>query len=145
MNTPSDPATGPALMEELKAHLAVCEEMLALVSREREALQTPAPFPGPEFARQRNALLPRLTRSLDSLSRRRAAWVALPMAVRTRTSGADALMQRNQELIMRIIVLDRENEQTLLRRGLLPPGHLPASQRQRPQLVARCYLQNLPA
>jgi hypothetical protein len=54
-------------------------------------------------------------------------------------------MQRNQELIMRIIVLDRENEQALLRQGLLPPGHLPASQRQRPHAVAQRYLQNLPA
>ncbi|MCZ7637229.1 MAG: response regulator [Verrucomicrobia bacterium] len=34
-------------------------------------------------------------------------------------------MQRNQELIMRIMVLDRENEQTLLRRGLLSPASSP--------------------
>jgi hypothetical protein len=35
--------------------------------------------------------------------------------------------------------LDRENEQLLLRRGLIPPKHLPPVQRQRPHYVASLY------
>ncbi len=145
MTAPADPAACQTLVDHLKSHLGLCEEVLTVVTRENEALQDPAPFPGAEFARERNALLPRLARSLDSLGKSRASWVSLPPAVRDRCPGAEALMQRNQELIMRIIVLDRENEQAMLRRGLLPPGQLPASQRQRPHVVAQRYLQNLPA
>jgi hypothetical protein len=145
MNTTSETATHPLLLANLTTHLALCQEVFALVTAETEALQSPDPFPGPAFAHRRNALLPRLTQSLQSLSRCRTAWAALPAATRARCPEADSLMQRNQELIMRIVVLDRENEQTLLRRGLLSPGSLPPSRRQHPQLVARCYRPNLPA
>jgi len=40
---------------------------------------------------------------------------------------------------MRIIVLDRENEQALLRKSLVPPRHLPPANRQRPHFVADLY------
>ena len=50
-----------------------------------------------------------------------------------------ALLRQNQDLIMKIIVLDRENEQALLRRGLVPPKHLPPAERQRPHFVANLY------
>ncbi len=40
---------------------------------------------------------------------------------------------------MKIIVLDRENEQALLRRGMLPSRSLPPVQRQRPHYVADLY------
>jgi hypothetical protein len=41
--------------------------------------------------------------------------------------------------------LDRENEQLLLRRGLIPPKHLPPVQRQRPHYVAGLYQRHHPA
>lgn len=142
MNTTPAPTVSQTLLADLTSHLALCHEVLNLVTTETEALQGPDAFPGPAFARRRNALLPRLTQSLQSLSRSRAAWAALPAATRARCPEADTLMQRNQELIMRIMVLDRENEQTLLRRGLLSPASLPPSQRQHPHLVARAYRPN---
>jgi hypothetical protein len=40
---------------------------------------------------------------------------------------------------MRILMLDRENEQALLRRGLLGPRHLPSHNAQRPHFVAGLY------
>jgi hypothetical protein len=49
------------------------------------------------------------------------------------------LLRQNQDLIMKIIVLDRENEQTLLRRGLVPPRQLPSLNRQRPHFVTELY------
>ena len=33
----------------------------------------------------------------------------------------------------------RENEQALLRRGMIPPRHLPSAHRQRPHFVADIY------
>jgi hypothetical protein len=132
------------MTEDLRAHLALCEEMLELVTGEGEALRGGDVFAGDVFSKRREALLPRLTESLEALRRVREAWQGLDPAARARQGDAEALMRRNQDLIMRIIVLDRENEQALLRRGLVPPAQLPASQRQRPHLVAARYFQNIP-
>ena len=49
------------------------------------------------------------------------------------------LLRQNQDLTMKIILLDRENEQSLLRRGLVPPRELPSVNRQRPHFVADLY------
>ncbi len=114
-----------------------------MVSRENEALNHSGPFDGAEFTRQRTALLPRLAQSLEALRRTREAWQRLDPSTRARQPGVESLLLGNQNLIMKIIVLDRENEQALLRRGLLPPGHLPTSQSQRPHLVAARYVKNL--
>lgn len=138
-------APAPTTTAALQAHLDLCGEMLDLLTRESEALRVSDPFSGQTFAEQRNALLPRLTQSLDSLRRTREAWQQLDPATRARQPEAELLMRRNQDLIMKLIVLDRENEQALLRRGLLPPGQLPSAQRQRPQLVAAQYLKHLNA
>jgi hypothetical protein len=46
---------------------------------------------------------------------------------------------------MRMILLDRENEQLRLRRGLIPPKHLPPIQRQRPHYVAGLYQRHHPS
>ena len=48
-------------------------------------------------------------------------------------------MRQAQELIMRVILLDRDNEQGLLRRGWSPAREIPSAQRQRPHFVADLY------
>ncbi len=72
----------------------------------------------------------------------RAAWQQLRPEVRAQHQELTALLRSNQALVMKIIVLDRENEQALLRRGLVPPRHLPPAQRQRPHFVADLYRRN---
>jgi hypothetical protein len=49
------------------------------------------------------------------------------------------LLRQNQDQTMKIILLDRENEQCLLRRGLVPTRELPSANRQRPNFVADLY------
>lgn len=141
----NQPAVAPAITADLQAHLSLCEEVLAVVTRESEALRGADAFASQTFTQQRNALLPRLSKSLDSLRRTRETWQRLDPAVRARQSEAETLMRRNQDLIMKIIVLDRENEQALLRRGLMQPGQLPSANRARPHVVASQYLKNTPA
>jgi hypothetical protein len=58
---------------------------------------------------------------------------------RARHPEIGMLLRQNQDLTMKIIVLDRENEQSLLRRGLVPPRELPSVNRQRPHFVAELY------
>jgi hypothetical protein len=40
---------------------------------------------------------------------------------------------------MKILLLDRENQQAMLRRGLVPARHLPPPAAQRPHFVAGLY------
>lgn len=124
---------------DLREHLAVCQELLALVQQENQLLRDPgqpSPF---ETYQRRKQLLPRLNDSLQAIRRHRAAWQQLSPAERARQPEVVPLLRQNQDLIMKLLVLDRENEQSLLRRGLVPARHLPPAGRQRPHFVADLY------
>lgn len=133
------PPVAPALAQVLRAHLAVCDELLAVVAQEHQALRDAASFNAFEFHQRRKALLPRLESALECLGRHRRPWRALSSLERAQCPEVGALLRANQDLIMKILVLDRENEQTLLRRGLLPARQLPPANRQRPHFVAELY------
>lgn len=126
-------------VNDLNQHLSICTELLSLVERESQELRREgSPLEGDSASLRKN-LLPRLDRSLAKLKRHRAEWQRLNPAERAGFPEVASLLRRNQEITMRVLMLDRENEQTLLRRGMVPPRHLPPAQRQRPQLVADLY------
>ena len=124
---------------ELRSHQDLYRELLALVEnegrqiRDTEVLQ---PLPGTETRRR---LISRLNESLDILKRHRLRWTQASPAERAQHPEVAALLRQSQDLIMKIIVQDRENEQALLRRGMVPPRHLPPANRQRPHFVADLY------
>ncbi len=128
---------------EISAHLhrhwTVCRELLAIVEREAQSLRhadNPPPF---EYYQLRKNLLPRLNQSLDTLRKHRVSWQKLSLDERARFPEIGMLLRQNQDLTMKIILLDRENEQGLLRRGLVPPREQPSANRQRPHFVAELY------
>jgi hypothetical protein len=127
------------MAQDLRAHLGLCEELLLMVERENQALRTSADSPAAEFAQLRKRLLPRLDGSLTRLRKHRMSWQRLDPAVRKQNPEVASLLRLNQDLIMKIIFLGRENEETLLRRGLLPPGQLPPPESQRPNFVSELY------
>jgi flagellar biosynthesis/type III secretory pathway chaperone len=133
MNTPSE------LLEILNEHLALCQELLLVVEREGQALRRSEPPSLFQFYQQKKNLLPRLKQSLDDLRKHRANWQKLSLVERAGQPEVGPLLRRNQDLTMKIIVLDRENEQGLLRRGLVPPRELPSVNRQRPHFVTDLY------
>ena len=90
----------------------------------------------------RKNLLAQLDDSLDKIRELRIAWLKLDPAQRQAHSDIAELLRENQNLIMKILVLDRENEQTLLRHGLVPPRHVPSANKQRPHFVADIYRRN---
>jgi len=49
------------------------------------------------------------------------------------------LLQAGQDAVVRILMLERENQQALLRRGLCPAQHLPPAASQQPGYVAQLY------
>ncbi len=130
------------LTHTLKRQAELCNELLAVVEREGRALRSPETSISCELYQAKKPLLPRLDEILGSLKIQRLDWQRLSHAERARQPEVLALLRQNQDLIMKIIVMDRDNEQSLLRRGMIPASRLPAANRQRPHFVADLYRRN---
>ncbi len=128
-----------SLEADLRGHLALCQEILTLVEKESHTLHHTEEGLAFEAYQAKKNLLPRLNQSLNQIRQHRATWQKLSPVERAQFPDVPGLLRQNQDLIMKIIVLDRENEQALLRKGLVPPRQLPAAQRQRPHFVADLY------
>lgn len=127
------------LVAELRSHQDIYHEILAAVEKEGRALReadASQPLAGSET---RKNLMPRLNESLDILKKHRLRWTQASPAERAQHPEVAALLRQSQDLIMKIIVQDRENEQALLRRGMIPPRHLPPANSTRPNYVANVY------
>ena len=128
------------IAQTLREHSTVCEELLGLVMREKKAWQAPDAPPSLELYQAKKALLPRLNQSLDQIKSCRGVWQKMTPQDRAQNSEIGALLQQTQNLILKIIVLDRENEQVLLRRGLGPTAQkTPVNRQQQPHFVAELY------
>jgi len=128
-----------SLTQDLQGHLTLCQEILALVEKENHTLHHTETGLSFEAYQAKKNLLPRLNQSLNQIRQHRATWQKLSTTERAQHPEVPGLLRQNQDLIMKIIVLDRENEQALLRQGLVPPRQLPAVNRQRPHFVADLY------
>jgi hypothetical protein len=133
MNTPKE------IVESLNEHFGVCQELLLVAEEEGQTLRRPGQPSLSVFYQRKKDLLPRFNQSLDGLRKHRVSWQRLSLDERARWPEVSMLLRKNQDLTMKIIVLDRENEQALLRRGLVPPRELPSVNRQRPHFVADLY------
>jgi hypothetical protein len=135
--------TAPAeFVDCLRTHRAVCSEILKLVEKENSLLRSDKPETAFELRVSRKKLLAQITESLDKVRELRVAWLKLEPAQRQGYPEVAELLRDNQNLIMKILVLDRENEHTLLRQGLVPSRHVPSANRQRPHFVANMYQRN---
>jgi hypothetical protein len=139
MTSPALPDVLQNPADPLRRHLALCEEVLALTGREHQALVAPDDYRPFEFYQGRKALLSRLDDALNSLRMWRQAWQQLDPAERGRTPEVKHLLQAVQNVLVKILVLDRENQQALLRRGLVPARQMPAFAAQPPHYAARVY------
>jgi flagellar biosynthesis/type III secretory pathway chaperone len=133
MNAPQE------IVQSLHEHLGVCQELLQATEQEGQALRRSDKPSLLEFYQRKKNLLPRFNQSLDGLRKHRVNWQRLSLDERGCWPEVGVLLRKNQDLTMKIIVLDRENEQALLRRGLVPPRELPSVNRQRPHFVADLY------
>jgi hypothetical protein len=128
--------------QPLRAHHAVCTELLKIVEKENTLLRSEQPRDAFELRASRKNLLAKLDDSLDKIRELRTAWLGLELSQRQAYPEIAELLRENQDLTMKILVLDRENEQTLLRHGLVPSRHVPSANRQRPHFVANMYQRN---
>ena len=124
----------------LREHLALCQELLGLVMRENKAFKdTSSPF---ALYQSKKLVLPRLEQSLEQIRLCRAAWQKMSPAERKQQPEITQLIEQNQSLALKVIMLDRENEQILLRRGVGPPKEREAPVRQQAHFVAGLYRRN---
>ena len=130
------------LIVELRTYLSLCEQFLTLAVRENQALSGQTAYQPFEFHQKRQSLLPSLESVSIKLRQRRCIWQQAPASERERCQEAKPLFQIIQGLLMKLLLLDRENQQAMLRRGLVPAKHLPAAVVQKPHYVASLYQRN---
>src|SRR6185295_18330520 len=118
---PRQPMITPIeMLADLRTHDTICRELLALAERESHLLRRAQTAELSQVYLARKSLLPRLAESLQKIRAHRLRWQSLTVAERQQQPEIGALVRQAQDLIMRVILLDRENEQGLLRRGLVP-------------------------
>jgi hypothetical protein len=139
MSLPERDASLQSLVGELQAHLGLCGEIHSLVCAENQQLKSATPADLQAGDHSRSHFLNRLTGAQRQIADHKAAWLRLPAGERARHPEVAALIRQNLDAIMKIVLLDRENEQLLLRHRLVPPSKLPPAQRQNPHYVARLY------
>ncbi len=128
-----------ALAHALQAHIDLCGEVLATVQQEHQSLKTNQVEDLTQLQNSRQEMLDRLTTAQTGISAHKDAWGALNKAQKQTMPEIGQRLKQCTDLIMKIVSLDRENEQLMLRNKLVPPGHLPPAERQNPNLVAKIY------
>ena len=116
----------PDLLRDLRALAAVGEAALALAAREHQALAGAGNYEPFEFYRFRKDLLFRLEPLMMGIKHGRKLWQQISPLERARCSDVNGAIQMLQNLLGKILQLDRENQQALLRRGLVPARHVTA-------------------
>ena len=113
--------------------------MLVLAQEEAAALQHAEPFPAARGEATRKDLLLRLETSSRLVASQRTRWCEQNgPGCETPPELAD-LVRTTLDTIMRVLVIERENEENLLRRGLVPARSLPRAEQSQPSFVARTY------
>lgn len=94
--------------EVIRAHIALCDEVMALILEENRILRSTGAPPQEDFVERKRRLLPRLDSSVAQLRAVRESGAVLGDAARRSVESA-------QNKLMKIFMLDRENEQLLLK------------------------------
>tara|TARA_B100001123_G_scaffold416454_2_gene518107 strand:+ start:1591 stop:2052 length:462 start_codon:yes stop_codon:yes gene_type:complete len=149
MSSPHDPhSTGNtnasheelvALAHALQAHIDLCSEILQVVKNEHQQLKANQVDDLTQLQGARQGMLEKLSAAQSEISSHKDAWDALSQSQKQSMPEIGKRLSLCTDLIMKIVSLDRENEQLMLRNKIVPPGHLPPAERQNPNLVAKIY------
>ena len=130
---------------DLEAHHQVCEELLEVARHENAALRDPETYQSGTHDSQRKDLLVQLNTLLNRLHTHRLHWQQTDPRERAEHPQIYRLIRIAQELAMKVIVLDRENEQKLLRRGFVPTRYVASSIPQQSHFVSELYRRHAPS
>jgi len=130
------------LANELRTHHDLCNSILSTVQHEHQQLNNGSVKDLKKFFMHRNGMLEQINDAQQNLFAQKSAWQQLTPEERTTQPKIAGLIQKNLDLIMKIVLIDRENEKLMLQNKLVPPSHLPPAGRQNPSLVAQRYKSN---
>jgi len=130
------------LANELRTHHDLCSSILVTVQHEHQQLKSESVKDLKDFFEHRNGMLGRINEAQQKLFAQKAVWQQLTPEGRAAQPEIAGLIQKNLDLIMKVVLIDRENEKLLLQNKLVPPSHLPPAGRQNPSLVAQRYRAN---
>ena len=133
------------LVDELQHYYKICEEIHLIVRRENQHLNSKEPQAIHQFQQARKDILERLTDAQMRLGVHKTSWLRVSPGTRAKRPEIGHLIRQTLDLIMKTIVLDRENEQLLLRHQMVPTNRLPSANRQNPHFVARLYTGSRPS
>ena len=135
----SAPSALAALRHALQDHNQLCGEIMAVIQQEHQQLKAGTVNARTKLQAGREGMLESLSQKQGAIAEHREAWMRLTDAERKQHPDIAGALKQSTDLIMKIVSLDRENEQLMLRNKLVPPSHLPPAQRQNPNLVAKLY------
>ncbi|MDP7010306.1 MAG: flagellar export chaperone FlgN [Verrucomicrobiota bacterium] len=130
------------LADELRAHHDLCSSILDTVKQEHQQLKNGDVKDLKNFLKHRNGMLEKVSAAQQKMFAQKSAWLRLTPEERAGQPEIAGLIQKNLDLIMKVVLLDRENEKLLLQNKLVPTSHLPPAGRQNPSLVAQRYKSN---
>jgi len=128
-----------ALAHALQAHIDLCGEILGVVQQEHQRLKSNEIEDLAELQSARQDMMERLTLAQAKIAEHKDVWGELNNSQKKSMPEIGQRLKQCTDQIMKIVSLDRENEQLMLRNKLVPPGHLPPAERQNPNLVAKIY------
>ena len=144
MNNSSPTGFITDMVRDLRAFAILGEETLAITAREHQALTGAADYEPSEFYRLRKDLLSRLELLMITIKHWRQVWQHISPVERAGCSDVKTMIQSLQDLLVKILQLDRENQQALLRRGLVPARHVTACAAPPSNYVANLYSRHNP-
>ena len=128
-----------ALKRQLQSIMTHCREILALVQQENQALTGPADYRPHGFNERRKSLLQPIEDDMVNIRTWHQKWSQIRHFAAANAHEVSMLLADIQNMLMRVLQLDRENQQAMLRRGLVPATHLPSAAAQQPHFVAGLY------
>ncbi|MBM3846641.1 MAG: hypothetical protein FJ405_10210 [Verrucomicrobia bacterium] len=132
-----------SLSTALNEHQELVERLLAVVEAESRGFVDGQQSVSGGAAEAKRRLLPQVDASVRRLRAEREAWLRIPAEERQKRPEAAHQMQRVQDLLMKVILRDRENEQVLLQQGRVPAGQMARVQPPaRSHFVSELYKRN---
>ena len=118
----------------IRSHIDLCDEVMAVVMEENRILRSTGAAPQEDFIARKRTLLPRLDESLERLRIVRESEVQLG-------EGARKSIEVAQNKLMKIFMIDRENEQLLLKATMpvAKMGAMPVIRKMDPNRLRRTY------
>ena len=131
----------PEIVKTLGEHNDVCRKILELVEGENRCLRQGQgdQLSGSRVAEEKKELLIRLERLKDEIKGKRESLESEGLSGANLDKEISDIVEEGKRIIMKTVALDRENEKLLLKSGRMQPGHLPAPEGRRPDLVAKTY------